>query len=53
MILLRVKLDEEKACQEQSKDEEECFCYLCYVAREIILFINHEIYKKLKSNKVD
>ena len=53
--VIRVKLDEEKACQEPSDDEDEpeCDCNLCYVTREIILFINPEFYKKRISNKDD
>ena len=48
------KLDEEKGWQELSDDEEyeeETCC--CKLIRQISLFINPGIYKKLNANKVD
>ena len=48
------KLDEEKGWQELSDDEEyeqETCC--CKLIRQISLFINPGIYKKLNANKID
>lgn len=51
------KLDEEKGWQELSDDEEWeediCGCNLCHITRQLLLFINPKIYKKLNANKVD
>ena len=55
--VIREKLDEEKGWQEVSDeeecDEEICGCNLCHTTRQLILFINPGIYKKLNANKVD
>lgn len=48
------KLDEEKGFQEVSDDEEcEEEMFWCELIRQISLFINPGIYKKLNANKVD
>ena len=47
--------DEEKSFEEVSDDEDdlECGCNLCYTTRQILLFINPIIYKKVNVNKID
>ena len=48
--------DEEKAFELVSDDDEdniECGCNLCYTTRQLLLFINPEIYKKVNVNKID
>lgn len=66
--VIRVKQDKEKGWQELSDDEEKgwqelsddeeweediCGYNLCHTTRQLILFINPGIYKKLNANKVD
>jgi len=55
--VIREKQDEEKGWQESSDDEEWeediCGCNLCHITRQMILFINPKIYKKLNANKID
>lgn len=55
--VIRKKQDEEKGRQELSDDEEckedICGCNFCHITRQILLFINPEIYKKLNANKID
>jgi len=49
------KLDEEKGLAGLSDDEEWeediCGCNLCHITRQLLLFINPKIYKKLNANK--
>lgn len=48
--------DEEKAFEQLSDDDEddiECGCNLCYTTRQLLLFINPRIYKKVNVNKID
>jgi hypothetical protein len=46
--------DEEKNILAIDKEKEIiCGCNLCYITRQILLFINPRIYKKLNDNKVD
>ena len=46
--------DEEKAFEQLSdEDDIECGCNLCYTSRQLLLFINPRIYKKVNVNKID
>lgn len=38
--------------ENKEKEEEFCYCNVCSVSRQILLFINPEIYKKLNDNKI-